>query len=99
MNSLYLFCKLLLSLLKGLVLYFNTSSCPTPCPCHVTSATSACQFIFYISLFLLALYPAIKIHTFLAEHHPEYTADFDEDKRTVGSPGDETQMLSPGMNT
>jgi hypothetical protein len=45
------------------------------------------------------LYPAIKIHTLLAEHHPEYTGDFDEDKITVGSPGDETQLLSPGMNT
>lgn len=39
------------------------------------------------------------MHTLLAEHRPEHTEDFDKDKTTVGSPGDETQMFGPGMDT
>lgn len=49
-------------------------------------------------LHIIAFARFIKIHPLRLSSHWEHTRDFDLDRRTPGSPGDETQLLTPGMN-
>lgn len=76
------------------VFFFSTF---TWVPCGTTAA-STCQCVFDVSLHLLILCSTIKICILLRECRLEHTEDFDKDKRSVGSSGDETQLLCPGLN-
>lgn len=50
-------------------------------------------------LHIIAFARFIKIYPLRLSSHQEHTRDFDLDRRTPGSPGDETQLLTPGMNS